>query len=531
MFGDVQDYSSNLVVLPLELSAASSAEEILRGTRVEGDTASFIELFGPPAPSHEENLAIHTHSSAVPQVERFVGSAQRVEALTEIGEYALTAALSVIVFKATTNDVSAEELDAKVNYICMSDRLLAVVHARGLCRVIVAKGMAGSIKQNGQGVSRLCRHVAARLVGHLFLTRKWDSLVETLTPIIDVAGHFPFSSYREANAKSVLQHATQALYGAIPIYEVIKQEGPDHNKTFTVLVRAGKTGLKRLGVGIGRSIKGAEKAAAMASLPMLPRVEQVVKKPRAMDDFPAWLRTRCDNVGAEVIRRVCGSELSAAFRDAVLVPPCKQLQFESNATRQRLATVGGKVRSLLAFRHAVMNRATCAEATALVNHLNKNRNLCGVVANTHLGEWIESLRRSDAFEDVDKTGPLIDTLNSLIGAVAICRGVEACRPLEAILFSGRETRSVVSARSTLQQIVQNRVHTAYNETVKYETRFLNRPEEAHRAQIEVRVFVAGELFGKGVAGNKKEATEIASQQALDDARLDDVLRRCVAPDA
>ena len=82
---------------------------------------------------------------------------------------------------------------------------------------------------------------------------------------------------------------------------------------------------------------------------------------------------------------------------------------------------------------------------------------------------------------------------------------------------------MVSPRSKLQQVVQQRVKNRYEDVVKFESRFLNAPNEVHKARIEVTVFVAGVMLGRDVAGNKTDATQAACQQALNDSRLEDVL--------
>lgn len=294
-------YKPNIFCLPAALSQAATAEEIVRGTALDGYAARFENLFGAPPPAADAVVAIHTHSSAVPLVDRFVGNAQRVEALTEIGEYALYAAVAVMVYKESPADVTAEEIDAKVGYICSSESLVSNLNSRRMCNVIVGKGMIGSMEENDCGACRMCQGTAARLIGHLYLTRRWERVLTILTPLNDLQGSFPLNSYRDSNAKSVLQHATQAIYGTVPTYQVISQDGPDHKKTFTVQVRSGKNGRKTLGLGTGRSVREAEKAAASASLPMLPRIDREVKVRRITDPFPEWLQSRCDNVGPELV--------------------------------------------------------------------------------------------------------------------------------------------------------------------------------------------------------------------------------------
>jgi ribonuclease-3 len=65
------------------------------------------------------------------------------------------------------------------------------------------------------------------------------------------------------NVKSVLQEIVQKGSGALPKYEVISEEGPDHDRTFVVAVYI--DGVER-GRGEGRSKKEAEMAAASSAL-------------------------------------------------------------------------------------------------------------------------------------------------------------------------------------------------------------------------------------------------------------------------
>ena len=61
------------------------------------------------------------------------------------------------------------------------------------------------------------------------------------------------------NYKSSLQEAIQSKYKVIPRYQVIKEEGPSHNRIFTVSMSINK---KKISVGTGKSKQEAEENAA-----------------------------------------------------------------------------------------------------------------------------------------------------------------------------------------------------------------------------------------------------------------------------
>ncbi|MBQ7796941.1 MAG: ribonuclease III [Lachnospiraceae bacterium] len=61
------------------------------------------------------------------------------------------------------------------------------------------------------------------------------------------------------DSKTILQEIVQAEFKDSLVYELLKEEGPDHNKTFEVCV---KIGGRVIGHGTGRTKKAAEQVAA-----------------------------------------------------------------------------------------------------------------------------------------------------------------------------------------------------------------------------------------------------------------------------
>ncbi|MDE2745809.1 MAG: ribonuclease III [Chloroflexota bacterium] len=70
----------------------------------------------------------------------------------------------------------------------------------------------------------------------------------------------------QADAKSQLQHLTQARTGAKPSYSIIEQAGPPHDRSFQAVVEVDGV---RLAQGEGRSKQAAEMAAAQHALSSL----------------------------------------------------------------------------------------------------------------------------------------------------------------------------------------------------------------------------------------------------------------------
>ncbi len=66
--------------------------------------------------------------------------------------------------------------------------------------------------------------------------------------------------------KTALQEYSQQAFGSLPVYEVIQESGPDHEKRFEIKVIVNE---EIAGMGIGKSKKSAEQKAAQAALSIL----------------------------------------------------------------------------------------------------------------------------------------------------------------------------------------------------------------------------------------------------------------------
>ena len=82
-----------------------------------------------------------------------------------------------------------------------------------------------------------------------------DNILSTLPQILEE------ESWRDP--KSYLQEISQARDGFIPIYKVLKEDGPDHDKNFTLGVFVGD---KKMGEGEGPSKQTAQQEAAREAI-------------------------------------------------------------------------------------------------------------------------------------------------------------------------------------------------------------------------------------------------------------------------
>lgn len=116
----------------------------------------------------------------------------------------------------------------------------------------------------GRGLTSALENTYEALTAAIYLdagidvAREW--VLSTLGPLIteDTAAS-------PENPKSLLQEIVQAR-GQSPVYQTLSQDGPPHDRTFSVAVEVDG---KRLGTGLGRTKREAEASAAAVALKAL----------------------------------------------------------------------------------------------------------------------------------------------------------------------------------------------------------------------------------------------------------------------
>lgn len=101
------------------------------------------------------------------------------------------------------------------------------------------------------------------VIGAIYLDQNYDTVKAFITKhiISMLPGILKSGSWQDA--KSKLQEVAQEKHGFTPVYKVLSEEGPDHDKIFTVGVYVGQ---EKQGEGTGSSKQVAQQAAAEAAL-------------------------------------------------------------------------------------------------------------------------------------------------------------------------------------------------------------------------------------------------------------------------
>jgi ribonuclease-3 len=101
------------------------------------------------------------------------------------------------------------------------------------------------------------------LLGALYLKGELSELENMLIKLIENEVTIIDESEAKFNYKAILQTYTQAKYNALPIYETISEEGPDHEKTFEIHVIVDN---EIIGVGKSQTKKFAQQEAAKEAI-------------------------------------------------------------------------------------------------------------------------------------------------------------------------------------------------------------------------------------------------------------------------
>ena len=123
----------------------------------------------------------------------------------------------------------------------------------------------GEIQTHGREKNSILADAFEALIASIYLDGGFDAayqIIETnFQPLIEQL-HTSANNY---DYKSQLQEKVQVEHGSMPDYRIIREDGPDHDKTFRV-------GLKVLNIeaqGSGKSKKAAEQDAARNALEIL----------------------------------------------------------------------------------------------------------------------------------------------------------------------------------------------------------------------------------------------------------------------
>lgn len=121
----------------------------------------------------------------------------------------------------------------------------------------------GEAKDTGRARQYILANTFEAFVGALYLDQGYLAAERFITDHLLYRMKEIISKNLWQDAKSFLQEKAQEIQAVTPVYEVMKEVGPDHNKRFTVGVYLGE---ELVAEGEGHSKQEAEQEAARAGL-------------------------------------------------------------------------------------------------------------------------------------------------------------------------------------------------------------------------------------------------------------------------
>ncbi len=121
----------------------------------------------------------------------------------------------------------------------------------------------GESKDTGRARQYIMANTFEAVVGAIYLDQGYDVAKIFIEKNIFVFADAMIARGNLVDAKSLFQEKAQEKTGTTPSYKLVREDGPDHDKSFTVGVMIGKD---QIAVGEGKSKQEAEQNAALKAL-------------------------------------------------------------------------------------------------------------------------------------------------------------------------------------------------------------------------------------------------------------------------
>lgn len=123
--------------------------------------------------------------------------------------------------------------------------------------------LMGKGEQHSGGGQRVLASAFEAVLGAIYLDQGLEAIQKFILPRLEPLAHTIIEKRLFKDNKSLFQELAQAHTGITPSYRLVSQEGPSHNREFTVEVLLGD---EVAGRGQGRNKQTAEQEAARAAL-------------------------------------------------------------------------------------------------------------------------------------------------------------------------------------------------------------------------------------------------------------------------
>lgn len=183
------------------------------------------------------------------------------EKLEFLGDSVLSLVTSIYLYKHFPELNEGIYTDVKASVV-RTESLAEVAKRLNLGSIVYLS--KGEEQNSGKDNKNILADCFESLVGGIFIDHGFDCAYAFIEKwLFDKKLAYIVRNKLYLSPKSRLQEFLQAKYRVLPIYTLLKEEGPEHKKSFSVAVFHEKN---CLGKGLGNSKKEAEEAAAKNAL-------------------------------------------------------------------------------------------------------------------------------------------------------------------------------------------------------------------------------------------------------------------------
>ena len=214
-----------------------------------------------------------------------------------------------------------------------------------------------------------------------------------------------------------------------------------------------------------------------------------------------------------VLEAALGTGIEAGLLERALTHRSYAYEHGGLPTNERLeflgdAVLGIVVTDALYTTHPDLPEGALAKLRASVVN---TRALAGVARRLELGRWICLGRGEEATGGRDKNSILADTMEAVIGAVYLDRGISGATVLVRTLFdplmaAAASEGAELDWKTALQEVMASRGLGVPDYRITE-----SGPD--HDKRFAAQVLVAGEPLGRGDGRSKKEAEQVAAEAA------------------
>lgn len=182
------------------------------------------------------------------------------ERLEFLGDAVLSLVISECLF-AKKAEFDEAQMSKMKSYLVKENVLYEIAKRLDLGNYI--KLGKGEDLAGGRNKKSILADAVEALIGAVFIDSSYEETRRVVLGLYEEKIHNVINKKEGADFKSELQELCQGRYGRLPEYRIVKQEGLDHKKTFTVEAYINGN---LMGRGAGKSKKEAEAASAKEAL-------------------------------------------------------------------------------------------------------------------------------------------------------------------------------------------------------------------------------------------------------------------------